>query len=62
LNPEKVTLRAIEITYEYLGHRLSAKGIKILPDRISAMEADKHEKDSALNQEHDEKRPKIILQ
>jgi hypothetical protein len=36
LNPE-VTLMATEITY--LGHRLSAKGMKILPDRISDIQS-----------------------
>jgi hypothetical protein len=36
LNPEKVTLGAAEITY--LGHRLSANGVKILPERISAIQ------------------------
>jgi hypothetical protein len=36
LNPEKVTLCAPEITY--LGHLLSAKGVKVLPDRIMAIQ------------------------
>jgi transposase InsO family protein len=36
LNPEKVMLGATEITY--LGHLLSAKGVKVLPDRIVAIQ------------------------
>jgi hypothetical protein len=37
LNPEKVTIGATEITY--LGHRLSATGVKVLPDRIAAIQS-----------------------
>jgi hypothetical protein len=36
LNPEKVTIGATEITY--LGHLLSAKGVKVLLDRIVAIQ------------------------
>jgi transposase InsO family protein len=36
LNPEKVTLGATEI--KYLGHLLSPRGIRILPDRVSAIQ------------------------
>jgi hypothetical protein len=32
LNPEKITVGATEI--KYLGHLLSARGIRVLPDRI----------------------------
>ena len=36
LNPEKVTLGAMEI--KYLGHLLSSRGIRILPDRIGVIQ------------------------
>jgi len=36
LNPEKVTLGAMEI--KYLGHLLSSRGIWILPDRIAIIQ------------------------
>jgi hypothetical protein len=37
LNPEKMTLRAKEI--KYLGHILSPRGIKILPERIAVIQS-----------------------
>jgi hypothetical protein len=37
LNPEKVTIDANEITY--LGHFLSATGVKVLPDRTVAIQS-----------------------
>jgi len=36
LNPEKVTLGVNEI--KYLGHLISARGIKVLPDRVTAIQ------------------------
>jgi len=36
LNPEKLVLGASEI--KYLGHLLSARGVKILPERVSAID------------------------
>jgi hypothetical protein len=36
LNPEKVVFGATEI--KYLGHLLSARGVKILPDRATAIQ------------------------
>ena len=35
LNPEKIVLQATEI--RYLGHLLSARGVKILPERVTAL-------------------------
>jgi hypothetical protein len=36
LNTEKITIGATEI--KYLGHLLSARGIRVLPDRILAIQ------------------------
>jgi hypothetical protein len=36
LNPEKVTFGAYEI--KYLGHLISSRGIKILPERVAAIQ------------------------
>jgi hypothetical protein len=36
LNPEKITISAAEI--KHLGHLLSARGIRVLPDRIEAIQ------------------------
>ena len=35
LNPEKITIGASEI--KYLGHSLSSRGIRVLPDRVAAI-------------------------
>jgi len=35
LNPDKVVLGASEI--KYLGHLLSARGVKILPERVATL-------------------------
>ena len=37
LNPEKITIGAVEI--QYLGHLLSSRGIRVLPDRVAAIRA-----------------------
>jgi len=37
LNPDKVTLGAIELMY--LGHLLSSRGIRILPDRVAVIQS-----------------------
>ena len=36
LNPEKITLGASEI--KYLGHLISSKGIKVLPERVDVIQ------------------------
>ena len=36
LNPDKVVLGASEI--KYLGHLISARGVKILPERVTAIQ------------------------
>jgi hypothetical protein len=36
LNPEKITLGATEM--KYLGHMLSSRGVKVLPDRVAAIQ------------------------
>jgi hypothetical protein len=36
LNPDKITIAAPEI--KYLGHLLSARGIRVLPDRTQAIQ------------------------
>jgi hypothetical protein len=36
LNPEKVVLGVTEM--KYLGHLLSARGVKVLPDRVTAIQ------------------------
>jgi len=37
LNPDKITIGAVEI--KYLGHLLSSRGIRVLPERVEAMQA-----------------------
>jgi hypothetical protein len=36
LNPDKITLGATEI--KYLGHMLSSRDVKVLPNRVAAIQ------------------------
>ena len=37
LNPDKITIGAVDV--EYLGHLLSSRGIRVLPDRVAIIHA-----------------------